>query len=162
MKPVVVADAGPLIALAKLQQLDLLLKLFSKIHIPDAVFVEATQNQTRSDARSIRSFTTKHLMLTPASTDPLCDKLRKSLHEGETQALVLAKKLNCAVLMDERKGRQIARYYQISVVGVLGVLLQAKREGYVTQIRSLAEQLQTSGYRLSDELIQSVLQQAGE
>ncbi len=57
MKPVVVADAGPLIALAKLQQLDLLLNLFSEVHLPNAVFVEVTRNQTRSDARSIRSFT---------------------------------------------------------------------------------------------------------
>ena len=48
------------------------------------------------------------------------------------------------------------------MIGVLGVLLQAKREEYIAQIRPSVEKLQTSGYRLSDELIQAVLLQAGE
>ena len=45
MKPVIVADAGPLIALAKLQQLELLLKLFSAIYLPNAVLLEATRDR---------------------------------------------------------------------------------------------------------------------
>ena len=84
MKPVVVADAGPLIALAKLQQLELLLKLFYAVYLPNAVLLEITRDSTRKDAQSIQIFTVKHLKITGDSDDPLCDKLRKSDHQSKS------------------------------------------------------------------------------
>jgi len=48
------------------------------------------------------------------------------------------------------------------VVGVLGVLLQAKRSGQIGMLSPMIERLQNSGYRLSPSLIETVLTLAGE
>ena len=71
-------------------------------------------------------------------------------------------KLNCAVLIDERLGRKIARSNAIPVVGVMGVLLQAKEKGKINAIKPLITQLLKHDYRLSERVIELVLQRAEE
>jgi predicted nucleic acid-binding protein len=122
MMPIIVADTGPLIALAKLQQLDLLAKLFEKIHLPQTVYQEATRDLEREDARLIAAFV-GYCQLCPDIHNTFADNLLALLDKGETQALTLARELNCGVLIDERRGRQVAKHYQIPVVGTLGMLL---------------------------------------
>lgn len=162
MKPIIVADTSPLIALAKLQQLQLLPAVFSSIHLPQQVLDEATCNLQRADARLIRSFAHGHFILHDNVDDEFCTKLRQTLDEGEVQALHLARQLDCGVLMDELSGRQVAQSYQIPVVGVLGILLKAKQSGVIASITPLIAELQREDYRLSASLIQKVLQTAGE
>lgn len=78
------------------------------------------------------------------------------------QALVLAEALGCGVLMDEKRGRRVARYQGVPVVGVLSVLLRAKHEGHIHELTPMISRLQGSGYRLSDQLVDVVLELAGE
>lgn len=63
MKSIIVADTSPLIALAKLQQLTLLNSEFSSVHVPLTVLSEATRDMQRPDARLIRDFASKHLIV---------------------------------------------------------------------------------------------------
>ena len=56
MKPNIVVDTGPLIALAKLDQLSLLEQLFSSIHVPQTVLLEASYDHKRADACKIAEF----------------------------------------------------------------------------------------------------------
>ena len=84
------------------------------------------------------------------------------MDEGESQALALADSLACGILIDERLGRQIAKQHHIPVVGVMGVLLQAKTKGKIHSIRPLIEQLLENDYRLSKRVIQLVLKRAKE
>ena len=63
MKSIIVADTSPLIALAKLQQLTLLNSEFSNVHVPLTVLSEATRDMQRPDARLIRDFASKHLIV---------------------------------------------------------------------------------------------------
>jgi predicted nucleic acid-binding protein len=65
MKPypgarIIVANTGPLIALARLDQLELLTALFSKIHIPQIVLSEASVNTEYAEAEPILSFAIQH------------------------------------------------------------------------------------------------------
>ncbi len=162
MKPVIVADTGPLIALAKLHQLPLLPQLFSDILLPETVFREATVCKDREDVKLIEAFTKQHLRIMPDIDNSSVFLQGGLLDEGETQVLALAEKLRCGVLMDERRGRRAAHYHRIPVVGVLGVLLQAKEQNIIPKIKPLLKTLQTSGYRLSHGLIEHALKQAGE
>lgn len=159
---IIVADTGPLIALARLEQLALLTTLFAKIHIPRTVLTEATAKRDFADADPIRSFALRHARIGESIDNPLAKSLLILLDEGEAQALVMAKELGCGVLMDEKRGRQVARHHQVPVVGVLGVLLQAKCDGHIGPLRPMIECLQVSGYRLSDQLVYKVLALAGE
>lgn len=162
MRPVIVADTSPLIALAKLRQLHLLNGEFSGMHVPLVVLNEAIRDLQRSDARLIRDFAAQNVIVHDDTDNEFCRKLRQILDEGEVQALNLARQLHCGVLMDELMGRRVALSYQIPVVGVLGILLKAKQSGAIPALAPLISELQEQDYRLSDALVQKVLQAAGE
>lgn len=162
MKKIIVSDTGPLIALAKINQLELLTSSFAEIHIPKAVFIEATTKRHRLDAQRIESFITKHAILHEDRRDSKYHIFGNLLDEGESQALSLASELQCAVLIDERLGRKIARQHSIPIVGVMGVLLRAKETGEIDAILPLTEDLLSHGYRLSKRVLKIVLTKAGE
>lgn len=166
MKKIIVSDASPLIALAKLDSLELLFCAFSEVHLPYAVFAEATTVIQRIDAQRILMFAERYknecFFIHSDLNDTNHKAFKEVLDEGESQALALATKLNCGILIDERLGRAIASRYSIPVVGVLGVLLKAKEHGKITQVKPLIDSLQQHHYRLSDGVIRIVLQRAGE
>lgn len=162
MKPVIVADAGPLIALAKLDQLGLLGQLFSEVHIPRAVLKESTRRGEFEETSRILTFAKTCAVANPDTENAMMQHLRNLLDEGEAQALALAKDLGCGVLMDEKRGRRVAFHHEIPVVGSLGVLLRAKQQGKIQELQGMVATLQDSGYRLSPRLVATVLTMAGE
>jgi len=164
MRKIIVSDAGPLIALAKLDQLELLFVSFSEVHIPQAVVHEATHNRYRKDSKIIHNFITQNqsVIIHNDQDSKTYADYRNILDEGESQALALADSLDCGILIDERLGRQIAKLHHIPVVGVMGLLLQAKTRGRIQSIRPLIEQLLEYDYRLSEQVIHLVLKKAKE
>ncbi|MEQ6341936.1 MAG: DUF3368 domain-containing protein [Gammaproteobacteria bacterium] len=66
------------------------------------------------------------------------------------------------LLINDRRGRKVAKINQIKTVGSLGVLLQAKRIGLIPRVAPLVEQIAASSVFMSENLIQSVLELAGE
>ena len=161
-RPVVVADAGPLIALAKCGHLALLTELFDAVHIPAAVLHEAAGDVRRADAVLIADFGGHFATVHADRDDSVYRALRPRLDEGEAQALSLAKFLRCGALIDERLGRAAAKEQHIPLFGVLGVLLQARRQGLLAQVRPAIDSLREAQYRISDALVRQVLDAAGE
>lgn len=86
------------------------------------------------------------------------------LDEGETAAIALALEIDSKqILMDEREGRAKARALGLKPVGVLGVLLRAKREQQLTSIAEVLDRLRReAGFFVADELQAEVLREAGE
>jgi len=101
MRPVVVSDAGPLIALAGCGQLELLVAVFGAVHIPQAVFDETTIDQSRRGAADIAAFARQHAIIHANRNDAIYSVAVSHLDEGEAQALSLARALGCGLLMDE-------------------------------------------------------------
>lgn len=161
-RPIVVSDAGPLIALAGCGQLELLVAVFGAVHIPQAVLNETTADQSRRGAADIVTFTRQHATLHANRSDDIYNAAISHLDEGEAQAFSLAHALGCGLLMDERRGRQEAQRQRLPLFGVLGVLLQAKRLGKVAAVTPLLDKMQKNGYRISTDLIAAVLAAAGE
>lgn len=164
MNKIIVSDASPLIALAKLDQLELLFVSFSEVHIPQAVVHEATRDRYRKDSEIIHDFISQNqsVVIHSDQDNKTYTEYRNILDEGESQALALADSLACGILIDERLGRKIAKLHHIPVVGVMGVLLQAKSKGKIPAIRPFIEQLLENDYRLSKRVIELVLQRAKE
>jgi uncharacterized protein len=162
LKPIIVADAGPLIALAKIDQLALLPALFATVHIPAYVLDEAAGNIAMSGARAVRAFAETRATIHANSNDPLVQRLSIEIDAGEAQAIALAQSLHCGVLIDDLLGRGVAKRLGLSVIGVLGVLLQGKRAGHIAAIRQSLDALTLARYRLSDALVAEVLRQANE
>ncbi|MEA3643310.1 MAG: DUF3368 domain-containing protein [Lamprobacter sp.] len=99
----------------------------------------------------------------PADSEADLARLRQVLDAGESAAILLAQALACRfLLIDERRGRAMARRRGIPVVGVAGVLLAAKRRGLLETVKPVLLALSHQGYRLSDALITEVLRLAGE
>ncbi len=161
-KPVIVADAGPLIALAKCGQLALLPQVFGQIHLPHAVLREASGDSAMPGALAVSSFVHGFAQVHPNRDDELFRDARMVLDEGEAQALSLARSLKCAVLLDDRRGRLVATELGISLFGVLGTLLQAKRIGIIDAVKPVLDALLLHDYRLSASLVAAVLHEAGE
>lgn len=161
-RPVVVSDAGPLIALAGCCQLDLLVAVFDALHVPQAVLDETTADRSRPGAADIAAFLRAHAQVHSDRDDPIYIAAVSHLDEGEAQALSLAHALGCGVLMDERRGRQAAARQGVPLFGVLGVLLQAKRLGELEFIAPTLDRMQTNGHRISQALFDAALKLAGE
>ena len=160
--PIIVADASPLIALAKLDQLSLLNALFSVLHVPEMVVSEVTADQSRADARVLQGFLAEYAEVHADTDDVFTQEIGRILDAGEVQALALAQSLGCGVMMDELRGRKVAQRYNIRVVGILGILMQGKQQGLIPKVGPLIECLQSENYRLSAALVASVLERTGE
>ncbi len=162
IRPVVVADAGPLIALAGCGQLELLVSVFNAVHVSRAVLEESSADRTRRGATDIAAFVQTHAQVHGDRNDAVYANALSHLDEGEAQSLSLAHALGCAVLMDERRGRQTAHRLGLPLFGTLGVLLQAKRMGRIGQVGPLLDLMQINGYRVSPAIIEAAMKLAGE
>lgn len=156
----IVADASPLIMLARSGLVPVLKAVAGEVIVPEAIWQECTSDTSRPGARAlIAAREAKQIELRPSAWtgDPL-----PALGPGELAAIALAIALKAPVLMDERLGRRIAALHGVSVVGSAAVLLIAKERGLIGAVKPVLEQWREAGYFLSDALLQAVLTKAGE
>lgn len=89
--------------------------------------------------------------------------LRTHLHRGEAEAIALAAEIQAdRIVLDDKKARRIARELGLRLIGTVGVILRAKREGVVPECRPLLDGLTQEGFYLSDALYREALRQAVE
>ena len=160
--PCLIADSGPLIALAKLGLLDLPVRLFGRAAMPETVFAECLAQGWLADAQAIRGAVDAGHLEVMADLAWPADGEAPRLDAGELAVLSMAAQLGATVLIDERRGRQAARHLGLNVVGVCGLLLRANRLGWIGPLAPLLEQLQQEGYFISPALVVAVLARAGE
>jgi len=159
----IVADAGPLIGLAIAGRVEILGALFQKVLIPEAVLEELQIEASRPGSFALSKAKEEGWLSAenvPENTD--MTQLTELLDRGEAEAIVLAQSRDARLLIDERKGRAVARSRGMRVIGTGGVLLLAKREHVIEQVAPILDELASHGYRLSDELRRELLVLAGE
>jgi hypothetical protein len=155
---IVVSDAGPLIALGRLDLIALLARLFAEVQVPDIVADECLARPELVDAQRIgRALADGLLVRCPAPPATL-----PGLEAGESAAIARALEIGAALLMDERAGRARALALGLEVTGTLGVLVRARRRGLVGPLAPLLASLRASGQRLGDALVGQVLADVGE
>jgi predicted nucleic acid-binding protein len=162
MSRVVVADAGPLIALARISRLDLLHEPYGPVLVPPAVLGELELESDRPGARALSGALSKGCLevIAPAGD---ASRLRQVLDPGEAEAIQLAEEIECRfLLIDERRGRTIARRRGIPIVGTGGLLLGAKRAGRLSSVTPELQRLTEIGYRLAPALVEEVRRLAEE
>jgi predicted nucleic acid-binding protein len=157
-----VSNTGPLIALAGINRLDILQSLFQEVLVPGEVHQEIIEGG--SHGLGLEAYHRANwLQIQPQHTglDPL---LIAVLDKGEAAVIQLARTRQADyLLMDERKGRKIARStYGLSVVGTAGILVEAKKQALLDRVSHALAQMRENGYYIHDAIVELALQRAGE
>lgn len=160
MISLVVFDAGPLIALSRIGRLSLLPGLFETVSVPGIVVRELRRDEPRAGVAPLAAAMREQTWL--RSMDLPDERSIPGLDAGESAAIRLAGLLNCTLLIDERRGRRIARHRGIPVIGIGRVLVAAKESGRLESVAAALTELRGSGYRLSDRICAQLLTIAGE
>lgn len=153
----VISNTTPLIKLAGIGMLDLLPRLYGAVWIPAIVRREYQDGAKMSDPDLD---TLSWLQVVP---DPGAVSLPAKLGLGEQAVLQLAVAYPArAVLIDERKGRRVAKELGLPILGTLGVLLTAKQAGLISELRPLVDEMIAQGRRIGPVVRARVLSEAGE
>lgn len=160
---IVVSDASPLISLAVTGHLELLKDLYQKVLIPDAVYHEITGSDAELPGVAAVQ-TLEWISVQPVENEMVVRALQGEMDDGEAAAIALAVERQAdVVLIDERRARAVATRLGLNVVGVLGVLVEAKHKALIPQLKPILDDLITrAGFWVSAQLYERVLQAVGE
>ncbi len=157
-----VVDAGPALALARIDKLHLPAALFADALLPHPVYAECLARPDRLDAKAVSGAVAQNLLVrtdVPGGNSP---PAVAGLGAGEVAVIRLCLDRNAVALLDDKAARQAALNAGLRVIGVVGLLRLAKRRGLVRALRADLEALVKSGYFLSAELIADTLRAEGE
>ena len=160
MTEVWVANASPIIALAKIGQLDLLTNLSREILLPQAVVDEIVAGPLADPARQ-RIESGWGGRATARLVGP--GLLEWGLGPGETAVLALAHERPPAIaVLDDAAARTCAKAIGVPVIGSLGIVLRAKKQGLLPAAADAMTALRNAGFYFDDEIVRRALQSIGE
>ncbi len=151
MHKIIVSDTSCLILLEKINRLNLLHKLFGEITItqivadefgkalPDFIKVENPENFNYQ--KILESF----------------------VHTGEASSLALALEKNDSLLIvDDNKARREAKQLKLKFTGTLGILILAKKKGFINSFAKVLREIENTDFRISESLLEKAKQKAKE
>lgn len=144
-----VCNASPLIFLAKIDLIHLLPRICENLTIPGGVYDEI---MGQSDAASQWIEENKQEYVVEVESIP---KLIEAwdLGKGETEVIAHAySKKDLKVALDDKAARNCAASLGVDVIGTIGLILVAGKNGYVDDSTIYLEKLRETGFRISDHL----------
>ena len=150
----VIVNSTPLIVLCGIGKLNILKEMYEEIIIPSAVFREVT---AKDDSACVQ-------IKSAGAWDHGEKKMYKAkLHDGEVEVMILAQERNAdLVILDDNAAKKTAKYLGLTVTGTLGVLVKAKHQGIIEEVRPLLSEMRQNGFYVSKTVESMVLEQAGE
>jgi predicted nucleic acid-binding protein len=152
---IVVSDTSAITSLLQIGRLAILPALYQNVVIP----VEVANELLRFHA-TLPGF----IQVMPVADRALFKRFLTELDPGEAAAIALMLEgKGDLLLMDERRGRAVAAREGLAVVGVIGVLVEARHRGLITSLAGVIDDLERlAGFRISPRLRQQVLETVGE
>ena len=135
-------------------------KIFGQVFIPDGVFNELIQNKNYTQEANM-IISSDFIVTKSVSDRKAVEILEKttSLDRGESEAIILFSELKAELmLMDERRGREVALKLKIPLSGTLGVLLEAFDKGIISceQMEQYLNEFQKQNRRFSRKIMSVV------
>ena len=138
------------IGLERIEKLDLLPQVFPVVFAPISVQAELGLSMDWLTVKAVQN-------------QAVVTSLRTQIDEGEVEAIALAMELGDVVLiLDDKKARRVAQEIGLRMIGTVGLLLHAKRQGIITAVEPLLKALEQVDFRITDALRQEALRLAGE
>jgi predicted nucleic acid-binding protein len=153
---IIVSNAGPIIALARIGKLDLL-KQFKQIFISKEVYEEVVvKGEGKPGSTEVKDsnwFITKEVKNTLA-----VESLTIELEKGEAETIILALELNAElVLIDESIARDIAKSRGLEVIGTVGILAEADENGLIKDLKKSLDDLRSKRVWISEKVYNRAL-----
>jgi len=158
----IVSDTSPLLYLGRIGQLDLLPKLFSRINVPEQVVWELDAGRLiHRDTLDPRQF--PWIDIVPVSAIKMEALPLNTLGPGERAVIAYAvHNPNTVVALDDRQARLLAAKLNLPIVGLVGILLKAKRAGMLSAVKPYLDAAQSRGFFLHPATYAQALVSAGE
>jgi predicted nucleic acid-binding protein len=151
MQKTVIADASCLILLDKINELDLLQKLFGEIYTTPEIALEF--------GNPLPVWVT----ITQAKDKNYQTILEAHIDKGEASAIALAVEYhNCTLIIDEQKGRKFALELGLNITGTFGVIIECKLSGHISSVKPVLAKIRQTNFRFTETLEHIVLSKAGE
>ena len=155
-----VINASPIIFYARIEHLCLISELASEIIVPGSVLEEIRQGHDK-DASADRAISWasqyQHKNLTIASSVAHWD-----LGAGESQVITYCLEYGGRAVVDDRMARRCIYAHGLQVVGSLGIVLSARRNGLVEKARPMVYDLISAGLYLDRTFAEKSLALVGE
>ena len=151
MDKIIISDTSCLIALSKIEKLDLLKDLYQEIIITNDVYQE------------FGGPLPDWIIITEVKDKQKQKDLEERLDKGESSSIALALEIdNATLIIDEIKGRKIAQSLNIDIIGTIGIILLADKKGLISDVIGTVLRLVNKGFRLSDKLINKIIEKYGQ
>ncbi|NLO71858.1 MAG: DUF3368 domain-containing protein [Porphyromonadaceae bacterium] len=151
MRRIVIADTSTLIIFQKIDEFDILKKMYDEVAVTKEIvdeFGEALPEWFLIEEVSNKTYQTL---------------LETQVDLGEASAIALAiEKKNSLLILDDLKARKLAQKLNLEITGTLGILLKAKHLNIISNVKSMIDKLIETDFRISDNIIQEVLKISGE
>lgn len=150
MDKVIISDTSCLIALSKIDKLDLLKNLYQEVLITKEVFDEFGGSLP------------EWIVVINTENKSKQKELEEILDKGEASSISLALDIeNATLIIDEHKGRKVAKSLGIDIIGTIGIVLISGKMGLISDVISTILLLVNKGFRLSDKLIEELIEKYG-
>ena len=151
MHKTIISDTSCLILLEKIGELDILHKLFGTIITTTEVAEEF--GQTLPSWFELRQPTDKNYQ----------SIIEASVDKGEASAIALAIELDdCLLIIDDLKGRKFAHQLGLTIIGTIGVIVDAKLVGIIPSVKPILAKIKSTNFRITEHLELLILKRAGE
>jgi predicted nucleic acid-binding protein len=151
MNDIIISDTSCLILFDKINETILLRELYGTIYITTEIAEE--YGKVLPEWINILSIKSKHKK----------KQLENYVDKGEASAIALALEIpNGLLLIDDKKGRQLAKRLGISISGTLGTILKAKKNGLIKSVKPYIDKLIEINYWISPSLIKQILDKEKE
>ncbi len=150
---IIIADSSTLIALLDAGRISLLFDLFGTVVITPEVYREITVRDVHRETIT-RWIVSGKLSLKSVAHDERYTMLIKRLDPGESESIALARQDGLPLIIDEKKGRSVARSLGIPIIGLVGILLKLIDKGILSRAEAIVvvEKIEANSFRMSKEL----------
>jgi len=157
---IIVSDTTAITNLFQIGQIDILRQLYEQVIIPLSVKNELDV----IPSQKVFLERTDWIKVEQVSNQSLKNELLETLDVGEAKAIVLTIEKNAdCLIIDEKMGREVAKSYNVSIIGMLGILIEAKKQNIVFSIKPLlGDLIEIPRFRISPSLYKRILIQVGE
>jgi predicted nucleic acid-binding protein len=146
MPKVVISDTSTLILFQKIDEFDLLRKIYGELLTTPEIAEE--YGDKFPDWIKIQPVTDKKYQ----------DFLETQVDVGEASAIALASEFqDVLLLLDDLKARKLASRLKFKITGTLGVIQRAKQLAYIAKVKPLIDKLLLTDFRIADNIVKEIL-----